>query len=264
MRVTAVLLSCVLVAGGCAQPGPTPPGNGPRFSVLSYNVNVGGPAPEAAVRAIADADADVVCLQESNAAWEEAVRAGVGARYAHVHFHDNPAAGGIALLSKWPVRSVRFVQTEAGWFPACVATVDTPAGPVQFVGVHLRPPVSDRGSFVGGYFTTPPVRRAEVEELLVAADAMNDTGAARIILGDFNEGDGGSSLRLLRKRGYLDALKRFDPYASTWRWQAGPLPLRGRLDHVLYDPSLRCHDARVLRRGGSDHFPVVAVFHGAP
>jgi vancomycin resistance protein VanJ len=265
-RGATAFFFCTVALAGCATPTPPEPVVGAHFSVLTYNVNFGGPGSDSAVQAIADADADVVCLQETNAAWEKALREGVGPRYPHAFFHDAPAAGGAALLSKWPVRSVEFCRADAGWFPACIATVETPAGPVQFVSVHLRPPVSDRGSFVSGYFTTPPVRLAEVGELLATADTIDalPTPLVRVIVGDFNEGDGGPSVRLLRERGYRDALQRFDPYASTWHWQLGPMPLRGRLDHVLYSRSLNCLDARVIRRGASDHFPVVAVFGRAP
>ena len=266
-RQIAVLCALLLLvfgygATGCAPKAPTAQVAGPQFSVLTYNVNFAGPRPAEAVRAIADVDADVVCLQETNPAWEDAMRAAVGARYPHWHFHHAPAAGGVALLSKWPVSSLSFHQPNAGWFPACIATVDTPLGQVQFVGVHLHPPVSDRGSFVSGYFTTPPVRRMELEEVMDAADGARGAGdfVGRIVLGDFNEGDGGRAVRWLRSRGYRDALKAHQPNASTWHWQAGPLPLRGRLDHVLYQAPLHGADARVIRRGGSDHYPVVAVF----
>jgi len=162
------------------------------------------------------------------------------------------------------VRAIEFVQTQAGWFPACIATIDTPAGAVQFVSVHLHPPVSESGSVASGYFTTPRVRRSEIEELDALADARAQAqgipDVPRVVLGDFNEESNRSAVRLLRDRGYRDPLEHFDPRTSTWHWQYGVLPLWGRLDHVLHTPALHCYDARVVRRGESDHFPVLAVF----
>jgi endonuclease/exonuclease/phosphatase (EEP) superfamily protein YafD len=67
-------------------------------------------------------------------------------------------------------------------------------------------------------------------------------------------------VRYLRERGYQDALRQYAPHTSTWRWQLGPIPRRGQLDHIVYSPSLRCLNARVLRRGASDHYPVLATF----
>lgn len=39
------------------------------------------------------------------------------------------------------------------------------------------------------------------------------------------------------------------------------LPPRAKFDHILYSTdSLHCLDAKVLTKGASDHFPVVASF----
>lgn len=276
MRWAATVIGLTLsafVAAGCASRPAVATGAqaaAPDFSIVTYNVNFAAPRPDLAVRAVADAGADVVCLQETTPQWEAALREGLGGQYPHMYFRHEPAAGGIALLSKWPVSPPEFHLATAGWFPACIATVRTPAGPVEVVGVHLRPPVSDRGSFVSGYFTTPPVRRAEIVEIHAAATRRgrdresgpdgSGRGVPRVFVGDFNEGHGGRAIRFLRNRGYRDALRRHAPYASTWRWQAGPIPLRGQLDHILYSGSLECLDATVLRQGASDHYPVRAEF----
>ena len=250
----ATVVLCLL-ASGCASKGAPVPAE-PHFSVLTYNVNFGGPRPDLAVRAIAAADADVVCLQETTPAWEQAVRQGVGDKYPFIHFRHEGGAGGMAVLSKWEA-APEFYQSDAGWFPACVATVRTPAGPLRVVSVHLRPPVSDRGSFASGYWTTRAVRREEIEQIYAAALQPD---LPTVFVGDFNEGGGGRAVRFLSRQGYRDALHQHAPNASTWRWYLGPLPLRGQLDHVLYGPSLHCLDARVLREGASDHYPVLATF----
>jgi endonuclease/exonuclease/phosphatase family metal-dependent hydrolase len=248
--------------GGCAarhDPGANDALVGSRLTLLTYNVNFGGPAPELALDAIERADADVVCLQETTDAWEQAIRVRFAARYPHMRFNDPGAAGGSGILSKHPLSRVEFVETQAGWFPACLAMVETPGGPILITGVHLRPPVSDRGSFASGYFTTPPVRRAEIKEIHAAA-AERASGAPVVIAGDFNESDNGSAVRwLTREQGYVDALRSFDRYSSTWHWQVGPLPLSGRLDHVAVGPGLRAVEAQVMKEGMSDHYPVRVV-----
>src|SRR5688572_2704906 len=129
--VVVLLVLCLLGAVGCAGRRSPEPMTGAHLSVLTYNVNFGGPRPDLAVQAIAEANADVVCLQETNPAWERMIRDALGERYPHVHFRHEPGAGGIAMLSKWPVSSVDYHRADAGWFPACIATVQTPAGPVQ-------------------------------------------------------------------------------------------------------------------------------------
>jgi vancomycin resistance protein VanJ len=262
-NVIVLTAGILLLAGGCAhtpRPAVRPPG--PHFTVMTFNVNYGGPRPDLAAAAIASSGADVVCLQESSPAWERYLRPRLQALYPHIHFRHEPAAGGSAVLSRWPLREVAYVapdEDNGGWFPALIVNVDTPAGPVQVAYVHLRPPVSDTGSVASGYFTTPAVRRSEIEHI----HAHAEPGVPTVVVGDFNEEPHGRAVSWLRGRGYQDALRQFDPYASTWRWQLGPIPLRRRMDHILASPELRCHDARVLRAGASDHLPVVATFQGA-
>jgi endonuclease/exonuclease/phosphatase (EEP) superfamily protein YafD len=69
-----LLVLYLLGAAGCAGRRSSEPMTGAHFSMLTYNVNFGGPRPDLAVEAIAEADADVVCLQETNPAWERMVR----------------------------------------------------------------------------------------------------------------------------------------------------------------------------------------------
>lgn len=140
------------------------------------------------------------------------------------------------------------------------AIAHTPAGDVLLVNVHLKPPISESGSWVAGYFETPPVRaaemRAHVERLFVPGDLPV------IVAGDFNEADGGG-LAVLAERNMVSALPEFSS-ATTWRWPVGPFTLRRTMDHVVYASSqLECLGARAIEAGRSDHLPVVARFRVA-
>ena len=68
--VSAFICTVVfLAAAGCGKVLPQPAANG-RFSVLTFNVNYSKPKPAEVVDAIRRANADVVCLQEADQAWE--------------------------------------------------------------------------------------------------------------------------------------------------------------------------------------------------
>jgi endonuclease/exonuclease/phosphatase (EEP) superfamily protein YafD len=97
-------LVLIFFVAGChaAQKPETP--TGAHFCVLTYNVNFGGPRPDLAVDAIKSSGADVVCLQETTPAWEEIIRTNLADTYAHISFQHGPAASGMAMLSKLPVR----------------------------------------------------------------------------------------------------------------------------------------------------------------
>ena len=76
--VAAGLAALAVAGGGCGK-GPQE-ATGPTFTVLSWNVNFGGPGAEEAVEVIARADADLVCLQEVTPGWEELIRGRLGGK----------------------------------------------------------------------------------------------------------------------------------------------------------------------------------------
>lgn len=261
----ARLLAGALLAAACLHSGcgprrrPEPP-RGAAFKVMTWNVNWGAPGAELVPRAILDSGADVVCLQETNRAWEEFLVPRLREAFPRHLFRHGRGAGGMAVFSRWPVREVAWAPTGAGWFPGWLLEVQTPLGPVQILAVHLRPAVSETGSVgPGPYYSTKPIRRAEIEEL----HALLKDGAPTLVLGDFNEGSGGRAVAYLEKRSFTNALGEFDAGSSTWRWRvAGCVTVRQRLDHVLYAGGLYCCRSEVFRRGASDHYPVLAVFDG--
>ena len=125
------------------------------------------------------------------------------------------------------------------------------------LNVHLRPAISNGGSVVSGYFLTPPVREREIEAFAASLDPDIPT----LVVGDFNEHENGRAGRWLRERGMRSALPEFSPYAKTWRWPTSVgLTLRGRYDHIVYDPRLEPLRVAVRPVGRSDHLPVVGVF----
>jgi endonuclease/exonuclease/phosphatase family metal-dependent hydrolase len=143
--------------------------------------------------------------------------------------------------------------TVAGsWFPAQRTVVDAPGGPLQVLHVHLRPMI-EGGDPVRGFFSTPPIRRAEIEAYWTEVTA----DPPRVVAGDFNEEPGGQALAFLAAQG----LRRVDAGGPTWEyrgsWRGNDVHLRLALDHVVLDARLAARDAAVLDAGASDHKPVV-------
>lgn len=236
------------------EPTPAPAGT-PTLRVLSFNVNYGVGHDPSNVAAVVEADADLVLLQETTDASEVVFRKALADTYPHVRFQYCCNAGGLGVLSKHPIREEAWLEPTVGWFPAWRVVVDTPLGPVQSLNVHLRPPMSDGGSWVAGYFTTRDDRREEIAAFWGALDPELPT----IVAGDFNEDADGRAIAFLAEQGLRSALPQVDPRAKTWRWQTKLGPLRMMLDHVVYGPELALLDAEVMDRGTSDHFPVLVV-----
>jgi endonuclease/exonuclease/phosphatase (EEP) superfamily protein YafD len=222
--------------------------------LVTYNVEYSVAQALATLDAIAAIDADVVLLQEVTPAWEQALRARFDRAYAHAAFHARRGAGGLAVLARAPLRDDRLLPAVER-FPAQHVIVDGPLGLVQLLHLHLHP-MLDGGDPVRGYFSTPPIRRREIEAFTRALGP--DLPA--IVAGDLNEEPGGGVLGFLEARG----LRRVDTGAApTWRfdgtWRGNPVKLGLRLDHVAIGAPLVARDAAVIDAGGSDHLPVVVT-----
>ncbi len=230
--------------GQSAKPAGAAP---PTLRVLSYNVRYTKPDFDGVVAAIVDADADIVCLQEVSDAWQAALRERLAGRYPHMIFGRGFfSAGGKGVLARVPVAERALQRPGNSLFPVLLVRAETALGPVELLNVHLRPP-----QWAG----TSGAHRKE----MVRAWELRQGGAPLIVLGDFNEGDEGGAATYLAEQGLTDALKRFAPGESTWRWSSRYLTAHARFDHVFYS-DLRCLSARVIETDASDHRPVLAVF----
>jgi vancomycin resistance protein VanJ len=254
-----LVLPALALAGCAARPtrvAADPPFQVPHVGVMTFNLNYGLAGDDATLEAVAQPDADVVCLQETSEAWESLLRARFGATFPHMAFRHELGAGGLGVLSKLPIESVEYLR-PGDWFPAARVVLATPIGRLQLLNVHLRPPVSDSGSIVGGYFKTPAIRQREIGHFQSALDSSLPT----LVVGDFNESErGGRALRRLRRRGFRSALPEFAPDAHTWSWRTSVYTIRGRYDHLCYDERLEPLRVEVRPAGRSDHLPVVGVF----
>ena len=256
--VRAFCLGIGIFLFGCATyiAPRAPNGTTPHLVVMTYNVNFGLAGDPATIDAIKQGDADVIFLQETNEAWEAALRSGLSERYPHMQFRHCCNAGGLAILSKYPFEDKAYVDPVGdGWFPAWVVVVDSPLGEVQVLNVHLRPPLSDSGSVVSGYFSTPPIREKEIKRFHEELDPALPT----LVVGDFNE-SGGDALSFLEERGMISGLKRFDTPQDTWRWNTSIGEVGSQLDHIVHDKRLQPLNVRVLKAGRSDHLPVLGTF----
>jgi endonuclease/exonuclease/phosphatase family metal-dependent hydrolase len=254
--ITAVLFVGLLC--GCRTTRTAELPTSPYLRVLTYNVNWSGARPDLAVEIIRNSGADIVCLQETTPQWAAFLRQALGRDYRFAEFRDskNRMGGGLGFLAKIPAHEVAYIPSETGWFDGWIMKFETAIGPVQIINVHLRPPVSDSGSWVSGYFSTDDDRQREMERFYGKCERQIPT----LAVGDFNDGENSSVVRWLEGRGMVNALPQFDRKSPTWKWQTSVVTLKRRMDHILYSPELDCHAAQVIPAGASDHFPVEAIF----
>ncbi len=228
----------------------------PHLRLMTYNVNFGMGGDASTLRAITELGADVVLLQETTPDWELALEAELDERYPHRLFRHCCGAGGMAVLSEYPILAEETIPApDGGWFPGWRLELDSPLGRLQVLNVHLRPQVSDGGGVVSGILVTPPVRRAQIEAYYNRLRPELPT----LVVGDFNEGARGGAIEFLAARGFKTGLPEYHGSARTWRWNTSLGEVSSQLDHVLYDQQLDALDVHVMERGRSDHFPVLAT-----
>ena len=227
-------------------------GRDTTFRIATYNLNFGLGGDPDGLAAIDQLGADVVLLQESNDAWQAALDHDGRYPYRRFGAPEGWPASGLGVLSRFPIEQVDQLPATAGPFFAWRIVVRTPGGPVQVLDVHLRPPISDRGSWVVGYFTTPAVRAREIADRL----AVLDPALPAIVAGDFNETLDGRAIGVLRDRGFSDAVGR--PGEPTWHWPLGAIELRQDFDHIFTDAHFHALASGIVHAGRSDHWPVWA------
>eukprot|EP01125_Pyxidicula_operculata_P001549 TRINITY_DN11401_c0_g1_i1.p1 TRINITY_DN11401_c0_g1~~TRINITY_DN11401_c0_g1_i1.p1 ORF type:complete len:276 (+),score=43.51 TRINITY_DN11401_c0_g1_i1:53-880(+) len=242
--------------------------------VMSYNVNFGllystesSPAAKTVSDAIKKHNPDIVLLQETNDNWENFLEDNIGDTYPYRLFHtsDHWLAGGVGVLSKFAFEETAWVPSTCGWFHGWILTGQTPIGKVQFMNVHLRPPIQAGDSLIP----------SPVEFYTSKTDRLNDIqdwwkhfsdDAITIVAGDFNESESGmfwgrAIQWLIHEKGMKDAIYDNDP-RPTWEWPLPFMTLRANFDHIFYKQSeLICLSASVKVEGASDHYPVIAEFY---
>jgi endonuclease/exonuclease/phosphatase family metal-dependent hydrolase len=93
------------------------------------------------------------------------------------------------------------------------------------------------------------LRRARLAQIASLGDITAEAKLPHVLVGDFNVSPRAEEIRLLMARGHL---RPSDPFREV------TFPMtRQRLDYVFCDPRWSVTRTEVVRRGPSDHWPVV-------
>lgn len=178
---------------------------------------------------------DVIALQESDAnSPTGANQNGVLwlSRAHGLNFHYGPPTSaftpGVALLSRWPIKSARYVMLPAEHSMArgvVEAVVEAPGGPIQVIVAHLQY-TEDPGEPARGFREDQVAQAAAILGLL-------RTEMPSLLLGDFNAGPGfpGPAYDMLSDSfidAWIAAGGRDD--ASSYTWPSSEPEMR--IDHV--------------------------------
>ena len=136
MRTCIAFSILSILAVGCRRlPEPNFRPAEPNLKVVTYNVNFGFVQSQNVTDFLIDANADIVCLQETHSYWETSIKQALGGIYPYSVFEAWSGAGGIAILSKQSLRNIKLIEPSAGWFPALKADAYTPIGTTLWLAI---------------------------------------------------------------------------------------------------------------------------------
>jgi vancomycin resistance protein VanJ len=209
--------------------------------------------------AIRAADADVVALQELDAAEAQALEARLAVEYPYRILLPVEHVGytGKGLLSRYPIQGHAVLVITDRTRPHLQADIDVAGDVIRILNVHPHPPPHLPAYRGDGTFREHPVTNAD----LAVLGRMAVEAEPAILLGDLNSTPRSTAVRALRQTGLRDAFQDAGwGLGATW-----PSSLRGldwrlpliRIDYVWHTPAFRATRAWAAPGIGTDHRPVV-------
>lgn len=201
--------------------------------------------------------ADVVALQEVVPESAAALNREFSGDYPYRYF-----AGGLGLLSRFPMRHARFQRSRRGLNGFLFAEIDHRRGRFQIANLHLDPlrswTLAEKLSLPAQLWRRQ--REIHRDELAQALKSLKP-GMPTILLGDFNRASHASTDRL-RELGFTDsfaAVTSGPDRVPTLHFSMLGFRLGRRVDFVFHDHAFRTVGSRVLPGPPSDHNPVVSA-----
>jgi endonuclease/exonuclease/phosphatase (EEP) superfamily protein YafD len=221
--LSGALLNAVLVAPQVLGGGLDPAADGPRLSVMSFNVGVSNPMREEIAREVAARDPDLLFLLESSFEWEDALRRW-GPPMAVLAIVPAGRVAGITVLADPGIGARPIAVPFAD--PGEASAVELELGGRRIVVLGLHPPSPTSGE-----------RAARRDRILSAAgDWVGGLGVPALVVGDLNATPWSGAFGEMRRRGLLHDTSR-DAGLQT-SWPAGWGPLMIPIDHALYSGGL--------------------------
>lgn len=229
-------------------------------SAMTYNVLYDGADNDASLDAIAAADPDIVCLQEVTVAFVRAFEKRLATKYPARRFEARAGTWGIGIASKHAIVSAQVFAQSPHRMPAMQAVVNLRGRRVTVACVHLFPPVAKRrkeASLFEAMDENAILRVKQAKAILVRFAKTKRL----LVLGDMNEGESDKAVASLLAAGLHNACDvENESCGATFPGATSAWPAVFQIDHI-FGRGLKFEHARVIRAGGSDHFPVYAKFH---
>lgn len=220
---------------------PAPRPGAPIVRLYSANLWALNTDVEAITASVAAADADLVILVElgdAPAARLDQVLADYPHQVATPRIERPSGAARSIIASRWPLT---VIPDRPDGLHAVGATVRTPLGPLNVMGIHLTRPWPFQEQW------------GQISQTMALNAVVSDLSGPVVVAGDFNSV---SSARIGRQVQRDIGLRPAPGFPGTWP-SAAPAMFGVTIDQVYRSPDLAFVSRRLGRPTGSDHRPVV-------
>jgi endonuclease/exonuclease/phosphatase (EEP) superfamily protein YafD len=214
-----------------------------RLSVMQFNLWGGKNSQYAAVvKAIIEANPDIIMFSEISPTWLKALKAGL-AGYPYVTAH--PHNGGIAVFSRLPIAREKIEIYGPRLRPRAIVTITQAGSQFTFIAIHPHIPIK-----------TFALRNGEFEVVAREARQAGENGPV-IIAGDLNCTSWSPYFsKLLSESNLKNSESGFGVQPTYNRFHLFPLL---PIDNCLVSKNINVISRTVGPAVGSDHLPVTVV-----
>ncbi|QRN96576.1 endonuclease/exonuclease/phosphatase family protein [Archangium violaceum] len=242
--------------------GDTPRPSKP-FTAMTYNVLYDAPAEdiEKSLDVIEREKPDILCLRELTPAFATAFRKRLGKELPHTVLMPRKGTWGVGIASRHPLSRAERFPEKPHRLPGLEADVRLGGRELGVVCVHLMAAGAKHKKSDG--LLESMEKNAELREKQGKAlmERYADEKKPLLLLGDMNEGRQAAAMKAFAAAGFIHSCDGPDSSCGpTWPGANTALPSVVEIDHIL-GRGLTFSEARVLRSGGSDHYPVRTFFH---
>lgn len=218
----------------------------PAFTLMTFNVLYDHKQPERVIEHVLKADADIVCLLETDLNWAKHLQP-LRDKYPHHAEELEYRAFGFACFTRLPTKSLATRFFAHGLFPSLVMELEHDGKPLTVIATHPPPPMSSHTAAIW--------QKQFIEIANFAATIPHDL----IVAGDLNATPWCHGIRLLQTGSGLQFRSADPVWPPTWGLN---LPMMIPIDHVLVKGELSIMQRTIGPDLGSDHRPVLVRLLG--
>ena len=208
------------------------------FTAMSVNVKVENDRYAQIAEQVERIDPDILFLMETDEEWAAQLEP-VLAGYEHVDRHPQPNAFGLVFATRLRVIKTNIVENTHRDTPTLYATVQPGSRPVEFIGLHPKPPLPSWNT------------QMRDENIVKAGVQTPDRLPDAMVMGDFNDVPWSRTTTKFRDTGEWR-----DPRIGRGTYPTFPpslVAIGWPLDQMMLKGDLELTEFEVLPDNGSDH-----------